>query len=152
MKEAWKNRLGSLLLGAFSLSLAVGWWLDHQGQFARGEAAIDHQVATVGSDVADRAASVPADRVAPMQLAARPAMPQPKPTYEALRAQNDDLIQFMDEAYVLLYESGIHVQLDIEKTADGHLRLKADTLKLMDQLEATLQTVEPLPAEPQLEE
>ncbi len=72
-----------------------------------------------------------------------------QPSSEAIRAQNDDLIRFIDESYSLLKANGIHVQLDLEVDRDGHYRLRADSLKLMEDLKARLQALEEIPREAQ---
>jgi hypothetical protein len=136
-RNSWKNRLGLSVLGAFTVSLSVGWWLDHQRQIAASQIAA---VETRAAGFEEPAAEASTVRSIPMRPIFRPALPRSKPTYQALQSQNDDLILFADEVYTLLYEKGIHVQLDIEKGPDGHLRLKADTLKLLDELDAKAQT------------
>jgi len=97
------------MLGALSVTLAVGWWLGHRAHTV--------EVETLRSQV-EHAAS--------------------QDSAEDLRAENDDLIHFIDEAYTLLKEEGIHIQLDLEVDQDGHYRLRADSAKLTDELKAKL--------------
>jgi hypothetical protein len=62
-----------------------------------------------------------------------------RPSPQALRAQNSDLVQFIDESYSLLKAEGIHVQLDLDVDQDGRYRLRADSIDLMRDLKAALQ-------------
>lgn len=141
IKESWKSRLGSLVLGVLSVTLAVGWWLDRQSQTARGEttAAVGQRAPASSEPIAEPNDAQAEPKRFVLQRAAETL------SYSALRDQNEDLTLFIDEAYQLLFQHGIHVQLDIEETPDGRLRLKADTLKLLNQLEAKLNTVDPQP-------
>ena len=42
-----------------------------------------------------------------------------RPTWEDLRAENEDLRKFIDEVYALLKKEGIHIQLDLEMDENG---------------------------------
>jgi len=64
---------------------------------------------------------------------------------ERLRAKNHDLIRFIDESYALLKQEGLHVQLDIDVDENGRYRLRADSVKLMDELKAKLQQLDGQP-------
>lgn len=137
-----KNWLGLFIMGTLSVSLAVGWWLDRTGQLSgRPTAGVDDPSADLANVLPERT----------KRLVSFPSAGNSASSYEKLRSENDDLILFIDEAYTLLHENGIHLQLDIEKAPDGRLRLKTDSLNLLDQLEAKLHTIneQPTEAEPE---
>ncbi len=110
---AWKYWAGLSALGAISVTLAVGWWVDHHAQSVELNAA--------RSQIKDFSS---------------------QPSIEALRAENDDLIQYIDESYTLLKEKGLHIQLDVEVDEDGRLRLRADSVQLMGDLTKKLRELD----------
>jgi hypothetical protein len=112
--NAW---IGVSLLGALAVAFAAGWWLGHREQPVQVDP---------GSQPGPVQAGGPADDLGSL---------------EKLRAENDDLRQFIDEVYALLAKEGIHIQLDLEIDENGHYRLKADSAKLLDSLKATLQEI-----------
>jgi hypothetical protein len=112
----WRRWGGLSILGAISVTLAVGWWMDHR-LLSREADAMKSQVEYL----------------------------QAQPSPEALRAQNDDLIRFIDESYSLLKAEGFHVQLDLAVDRDGHYRLRADSVKLMEDLRVKLQELKEIP-------
>ena len=111
--KAW---IGLSILGALSVAFAVGWWLGHRAQSVE----VELLRAKLGSVQED-------DQV------------EERPSLEDLRAENEDLREFIDEVYALLAKEGIHIQLDLEMDENGRYRLKADSAKLLDTLKATLQ-------------
>jgi hypothetical protein len=113
---AWKYWAGLATLGAISVTLAVGWWLDHQARSVELHA-LSLELSTLRSQIDD--------------LPSRPSV-------EHLRAENDDLMRFIDDVYSLLKAEGIYVQLDLEVDQDGRLRLRADSMHLMEELRAKL--------------
>jgi hypothetical protein len=117
-ETAWKYWAGVSSLGAISLTLAIGWWLDRR--------ATSVELNTMRSQIKDLSSP---------------------PSVEDLRSENDDLIRFIDESYTLLRSKGIHVQLDLAVDEDGRYRLRADSLELMDELAAKLRQLEENPNE-----
>ncbi len=115
---AWKYWGGLSTLGAISVTLAIGWWLDHQAQSV--------EVNAVRSQITDLSS---------------------QPSVEDLRSENDDLVRFIDESYTLLKAKGIHVQLDVEVDQDGRYRLRADSVELMDELTNKLRELDEKPNE-----
>ncbi len=104
--------LGFAVFGAFAVTLAVGWWLDHRAQSV--------EVASLTSQ---------------LEQALR------RGSDEDLRAENADLRLLFDEVYTLLKEAGFHVQLDLVVDKNGHYRMRADSAKITDELEAALQAL-----------
>ena len=110
---AWVYWGGLSTLVAISVTLAVGWWLDHRTQSVEMDT-LRSQITILSS----------------------------QPSVEALRAENSDLAQFIDEAYALLNEKGFHIKLDVEVDRNGRYRLRADSVILMGQLEAKLRELD----------
>lgn len=108
----WNYLTGLSLLAAITITLAVGWWLGHRSRSA--------EVESLKAEI-QRAASQNSE--------------------SSLRAENDDLIKFIDEVYALLRDEGIHIQLDLEVDPNGRLRLKADSAQIIDALKAKLKEI-----------
>lgn len=105
----WNYWGGLSFLAVLTITLVVGWWLGQRSRALEVES-LKSEVQRVSSQGA----------------------------VENLRAENDDLIQFIDEVYALLKDAGIHIQLDLEVDPDGHYRLRADSAKIKDALQAKL--------------
>lgn len=120
--KTWNFWTGLATLGAISVILAVGWWLGHRSRAV--------EVNSLKSEIASISSQSSPSQSSPSQS-----------SVELLRAENDDLIHFVDEVYALLQEEGIHIQLDLEVDKSGHLRLRADSAKVKDALKAKLREI-----------
>ncbi|MDP6553914.1 MAG: hypothetical protein QGG71_04565 [Pirellulaceae bacterium] len=104
--------IGISVFAALSVMLALGWWLGRRTQSV--------ELNTPRSQI--------------RQISSQSSV-------QELQTENDDLIRFVDEAYALLREEGIHIQLDLDQDQDGHYRLRADSAKVTDELKAKLREI-----------